>query len=194
MSEHIASTLSALMDDEVSELDLRRALQSIKEDPEQLQHLRRYQAARTVMQSQSTDFLSMDISGQVSAALIDEESHSVSAPIGAGIWQAVTGFAVAASVAAVVFFVAPQIDGGGQEQAASVAQANMTMPVLSGSGAQLASQQSGSQLQLSSDVIAQQRLRQQKLNEYLSIYAKQAAMDTNSGMLPLARHASYSAE
>jgi hypothetical protein len=42
--------------------------------------------------------------------------------------------------------------------------------------------------------LQQMQLRRAKLNAYMSIYAQQAALNSNSGMLPLARHAGYSPE
>jgi sigma-E factor negative regulatory protein RseA len=201
MSEHTASTLSALMDDEASELDLRRSLKELADDPEQQQRWKRYQAARAVMQSQPTEFLQLDISSAVSSAIADEESYKTQAP-GKGVLRPFAGFAVAASVAAAVFLAGPVLQNGGQVVTEpQVAQQNFApvqqsaLPVIGPAGAQQVSQgSSAAEAPMNAQELQQMQLRRAKLNAYMSIYAQQAALNSNSGMLPLARHAGYSPE
>lgn len=200
MSEHTASTLSALMDDEASELDLRRSLKELADDPSQQARWKRYQAARAVMQAQPTELLQLDISSAVSAAIAEEETHQAPAQP-KGLLRPFAGFAVAASVAAAVFLAGPLLQNNAAvNEAMPVAQQafepakQSALPVVGG-GAQLASQGStASVAPMTVEERKQMQLRRAKLNAYMSIYAQQAALNSNSGMLPLARHASYAAE
>ncbi len=118
----LTETLSAMMDDEATELEFRRVNKALSENPELRQTWRRYHLGRSVMRREVSDSLT-DLSGIISEAIAREESHSVSGVVaGKNQLQAAEGFskpagplrkfAVAASVAMVAVFGAIQFQSG----------------------------------------------------------------------------------
>lgn len=113
MSERSHEELSALMDGEASDLELRRTLKSLDSDSELLQKWRRYHVSRSVMQGDfketgSAEFAQLDLTKAVSAAIDKEPAHSVSfddKPSWVSkVLQPLSSVAVAASVSAMVVF------------------------------------------------------------------------------------------
>ncbi|WP_101759301.1 sigma-E factor negative regulatory protein [Oceanicoccus sp. KOV_DT_Chl] len=103
MSEQLQESISALVDGEAQELELRRVLSVDGEEKVSLQQRwSRYHLARDVMHGEDVhgQFRHMDISKQVSMAISEQPAHSSTAS--KAWWQPVAGFAVAASVAAAV--------------------------------------------------------------------------------------------
>ena len=94
MSKNLES-LSALMDSEATELELRRALKGCSKNPAEADTWRRYHLARTLMSEQKIDS-TVDISMNVMSAIDDlsdqrtRESRST--------WTAMSSMAVAASL------------------------------------------------------------------------------------------------
>ncbi len=105
MSESLRESLSALLDNEADELELRRVLKAVESDPELLASWQRYSAVQAVLRDGAVP-LSADFASRV-AREIDSEP-----PLRARGWaswqQNLTRLAIAASVAA-VFFVALQV-------------------------------------------------------------------------------------
>lgn len=89
-------SLSALMDSEATELELRRALKHYDENGEDAQVWRRYHLARTLMREQSIDS-TVDISSRVMASIAEEQSTPVEETKTSS-WSAVGSMAVAASL------------------------------------------------------------------------------------------------
>src|SRR5690554_2104010 len=54
MSEKLRESLSALMDNEATELELRRVLKQAKDDPDLLDHWQRYHLVRDVIHQQAS--------------------------------------------------------------------------------------------------------------------------------------------
>lgn len=113
MSDRSNEELSALMDGEATEMELRRTLKSLDSDSELLQKWRRYHVSRSVIQgdmkeAQAAQFVRLDISQAVSEAIDNEPAHSVDVPSKPGwaakILQPLSSVAVAASVSAMVVF------------------------------------------------------------------------------------------
>lgn len=113
MSERSHEELSALMDGEASEMELRRTLKSLDSDSELLQKWRRYHVSRSVMQgdlkeTRSAEFTQLDLTKAVSAAIDKEPAHDVSFEDKpswvAKVLQPLSSVAVAASVSAMVVF------------------------------------------------------------------------------------------
>ena len=112
MSERSYEELSALMDGETSELELRRTLKSLPDDPELVQKWRRYHMTRAVIQgelrdSRATQFASLDLTRAIAAQLENEPSHDVENMTSAQksswrdkIFKPLSNIAVAASVSA----------------------------------------------------------------------------------------------
>lgn len=96
--EVLDESVSAVMDGEAGELELRRVLAAVGEDPAVRERWARYQMARAVMHKQ-TVMPGLDLASAVSAAIAAEE---VPAPQPARSWRQMGRFAVAASVALAV--------------------------------------------------------------------------------------------
>ena len=92
--EALQETLSAVMDNEADELELRRVLAACGEDAELRSTWSRYQLARSVMHREPT-LPKLDIAAAVSAALADEAAPPKAEK---GPWRMVGRLAVAASV------------------------------------------------------------------------------------------------
>jgi hypothetical protein len=89
-------SLSALMDSEATEFELRRALKHYDEKGEDAQVWRRYHIARTLMREQSIDS-TVDISSRVMASIAEEQPAQVE-ETKASSWGAVGSMAIAASL------------------------------------------------------------------------------------------------
>lgn len=95
-----AEAISALMDGEANDLDLRRLLKSAAEHPETMATWERYHLAQSVLHEQGRPVSSAVATG-VAAALADEAAYSAG-PQRFGAWQQqLTKLAVAAAVAVV---------------------------------------------------------------------------------------------
>lgn len=121
MSDHQQETISALMDNEVSELELRSLLKRLPEDQQSGEQWQRYHLASSVLRQDESPVV-MDISSSVMAALDDEPTYtmkpgadtSATRKIG---WREyllkpVASMAMAASVTAVVILGAQQYNVG----------------------------------------------------------------------------------
>ena len=119
--EVLGESLSAVMDGEAEELELRRVLAAAGEDPEVRARWSRYQLARDVMHRQAVS-LRLDLAAAVSAAIAAEAVPAQSAAATAAAPQARRGWAqlgrvaVAASVALAVL-AGVRFYNGGQEAA-----------------------------------------------------------------------------
>lgn len=108
MSQQPKEMLSALMDNEGSDFELRRMLEQTADDKQLGDQWRRYHMTRSVLKQESC--AAGDISSAVMAALDDEPVHQQSAPAEvqderdakAGFLKPLISMAVAASVTAVV--------------------------------------------------------------------------------------------
>jgi len=89
-------SLSALMDSEATEFELRRALKHYDENGEDAQVWRRYHLARTLMREQRVDS-TVDISSRVMASIAEEQSEQVVEKKPSS-WSAVGSMAIAASL------------------------------------------------------------------------------------------------
>ena len=141
-SESLQETLSALMDDEAGELEIRRVLQATEQDPELRSTWDRYQVARSVMRKEPWQG-NIDLSAGIAAALADEPTPAVQTPVAqvSALWQNMGKLAVAASVTVAVLVGVRMVnqDAGpaepvmaerpAVEQAAPVAAAPSTAPV-----------------------------------------------------------------
>ncbi len=102
--------LSALMDGETSELELRRLLKNIESDQALCQKWSRYQLASSILKGQTQgkalDWQKVDISARVQQAIADEPAYQGTAQpksrIRSGLIKPFANVAVAASVSAAV--------------------------------------------------------------------------------------------
>ncbi len=114
MSERSHEELSALMDGEASDMELRRTLKALDSDSELIQKWRRYHLMRAAVQGdvkgvRSATFARCDLTQAVSAAIEAEPAHDVDFSTGKAGWfskalQPLGSVAVAASVSAMVVF------------------------------------------------------------------------------------------
>jgi sigma-E factor negative regulatory protein RseA len=107
----LAESLSALMDNEASELELQRLLKALDADPEVKTTWSRYQVASAGLKGKLPVMASSDFAARVSAAIDSEETYSTVTPAQPAVatgnviampmrwWQQVGRAAVAASVA-----------------------------------------------------------------------------------------------
>ena len=147
MQEKSLESLSAMMDSEVQEFELRRVVELTTEDQELKDKWLRYHLAQDVMKGQSVHVASgIDLVGRVSAALESEPNYSASPiktseqqvsnvqPLKANSqwWKPAASMAVAASVTAVVLMVSGQFSTpsvtGPIVDLASVPKANAGFP------------------------------------------------------------------
>jgi negative regulator of sigma E activity len=119
-------SLSALLDGEVSDFELRRTLEQIGQDPQLGRQWQRYQTARSALKREPIALPGVDISDRIMAALETEPSYHPSAdrpdsptagqrvfrPVSRW-WRSVSSMAVAASVTAVVILGAGSINEPG---------------------------------------------------------------------------------
>lgn len=202
----IRESVSALMDGEAEELELRRVLAGENADAVNVSWQRYHQVRDTLRGHQEVAaFRHMDISQQVRAAIAAEpvvgETRRVS-------WlRPLAGFAVAASVAAglVVSVQSTQqtLPGAVPEVENTVVASNRAYPVAGnsmqaavGSAPRAVVNYSGQQLPvaaLATQSAANQEA-QQHLEKYLLRHTENAALNTGQGVMTFARVASFEVE
>ena len=136
MSEHNES-LSALMDGEVNELELRRLLKHVEQNPALAQQWQRYQFSAMLLKKETAVVSGQDLSSRVMAAIAEADSVTPlqqnpalsGAPSGkfSGMYRSLASMAVAASVTAVVILGPGWLAGDAQTlQTPSVAASSPT--------------------------------------------------------------------
>ena len=133
----LAESISALVDNQASELELQRILKSSESDPEVKAIWSRYQVASASMRRDLPNIEISDFASRISAAIDEEDAHSIASVVpektiekrASGWMQNVARFAVAASVAGGVIFFAQQYDGGQDLNAPVVAAAATEAPL-----------------------------------------------------------------
>ncbi|RON01620.1 RNA polymerase subunit sigma [Pseudomonas brassicacearum] len=188
--EALQESLSAVMDNEADELELRRVLNAF-DDVETRETWARYQVARAVMHK---DLLipRLDIASAVSAALADE---AVPAKTTRGPWRSVGRLAVAASVTLAVLAgvrLYNQDEIAGVELAQHSTQPGLAVPQVKGpavlAGYNESSEATGP---MANGVLqGQPGWHDQRLPGYLRQHAQQAALKGTESALPYARAAS----
>ncbi|MCY1208589.1 Sigma factor AlgU negative regulatory protein [compost metagenome] len=190
--EALQESLSAVMDNEADELELRRVL-AASEDQELRATWSRYQIARAVMHKELLE-PRLDIAAAVSAALAEEAAPPakvVRAP-----WRSLGRLAVAASVtlavlAGVRLYNQDEVVGTQQLAQQQASQPAMAMPQAQ-QGAVLAGYSEDGQ-QAQQPIGATQPSsgwHEKRLPAYLRQHAQQAAMSGSDSALPYARAAS----
>ncbi|GAB2196194.1 sigma-E factor negative regulatory protein [Sessilibacter sp. MAH4] len=123
--ETLKQSLSALMDGEASELEVRRLLQQSDKDAEVRETWSRYQLAGRLLRGEQAAVPMIDLSASISELISEEETHSVAAPVekkaGLSRFFGHAGrAAIAASVAVVAVFVVNTYQDAPSEGAAPV--------------------------------------------------------------------------
>jgi sigma-E factor negative regulatory protein RseA len=188
--EALQESLSAVMDNEADELELRRVLSAI-DDADTRATWSRYQLARAAMHKELL-IPHLDISAAVAAAIADEVSPLKA---GRGPWRTLGRLAVAASVTVAVLAgvrLYNQDDIAGAQMAQQSAQPANLAPQVKGP-AVLAGYTESEQAPgpMASGVLqGQAGWHDQRLPGYLRQHAQQAALKGTESALPYARAAS----
>jgi len=180
MSDSLRESISALVDDEAQELELHRVLTNMESDEELRQTWKRYQATSFSMKRQMDCRYDLDISGRVSAALLDEPLVEVEATAEKSrfgrVFKPVLSMAVAASAAFLVIFAVQM--GGQDETGTQIAAGDQPLTTNLVAGANIAN---GNLATVSSDVMTPVEKRLQLLIEN---HTQQASMSQNRGVMP----------
>ena len=206
--KRIQETLSALMDNETSELETLRVLRALEQDGEVRDSWHRYQLAAAAMRRELPPRM-VDLSSRISAAISDEPSprtsvlHRVLQPLSK---VAVAATAAAAAVLGVPQFqlagapaaeVAPQVASGAQPTAGATGPqfqlpAGVDLPPVSG---RIASSEGKYAIeprpvtimqQVQPDIETQREI-QLYLNGMMKRHTEKASGNASQGMLPYAR-------
>ncbi|MDZ4334566.1 MAG: anti sigma-E factor RseA C-terminal domain-containing protein [Pseudomonas sp.] len=190
--ETLQESLSAVMDNQADELELRRVL-AASDDPELRATWSRYQIARAVMHKELLE-PRLDIAAAVSAALADDVAP-IAQPVQRGPWRTIGRLAVAASVTVAVLAgvrMYNQDDITGVQLAQQSNQPVLNIPQVSGPAMLAGFNTSEEQSAPAASAVGQGQpgWHEQRLPAYLRQHAQQAAMSTSEGALPYARAAS----
>ncbi|WP_122439904.1 anti sigma-E factor RseA C-terminal domain-containing protein [Pseudomonas viridiflava] len=190
--EALQESLSAVMDNEADELELRRVLNAI-DDADTRATWSRYQIARAAMHKELL-MPHLDISAAVSAAIADEVSPLKAAR---GPWRSLGRLAVAASVTVAVLAgvrLYNQDEITGTQLAQQTQQpANLTVPQVKGPAVLAGYTESAEQAPgpMANGVLQGQAGEGDKrLPSYLRQHAQEAALKGTESALPYARAAS----
>lgn len=209
MSDKVREEVSALMDGETTELELHRVLKYAEEDQEVRQKWQRYHLARSILRGETrenvTGFSSMDITLNVSRAIIDEpayESLSDDSAI-ARTWRRIVkpvgSIAIAASVSAMVVFGWQSMNGSATMGALPLAagtvssSSRVTQPFQqtpNPSGYVSVAQGNGNvtaQPPALQEVIRLQEPEGEHFNRYILSHSGNTVFNTASGAVPYAR-------
>ncbi|HBO8548346.1 TPA: sigma-E factor negative regulatory protein [Pseudomonas aeruginosa] len=182
--EALQETLSAVMDNEADELELRRVLAACGEDAELRSTWSRYQLARSVMHREPT-LPKLDIAAAVSAALADEAAPPKAEK---GPWRMVGRLAVAASVTLAVLAgvrLYNQNDALPQMAQQGTTRRSPCPAVLAGY-----SEEQGAPQVITNSSSSDTRWHEQRLPIYLRQHVQQSAVSGTESALPYARAAS----
>lgn len=127
MSEKLRESLSALMDNEATELELRRVLKQAKDDPDLLDHWQRYHLVRDVIHQQASAPAPDSLLAGIREAINEEALPATETALVAkrtpslmrGFSRALGQGGIAASVALVVLFTAHTLNQPADNTASS---------------------------------------------------------------------------
>lgn len=187
--EALQESLSAVMDNEADELELRRVLAACGEDAELRATWSRYQLARAVMHKEPA-MPKLDIAAAVSVALADEAAP---APSKGNPWRNVGRLAVAASVTLAVLAgvrLYHQDDSAANGLAQQAATPQIALPQAQGPAVLAGYTQDEAPQVITNARGGQTTWHEQRLPGYLRQHAQQSAVNGTDSALPYARAAS----
>ena len=140
MTDRSTESISALMDGEVADFELRRTLDRIDSEPELSEAWQRYHLIRSIMKNEDGADLNVDISAGVMSALDSEQRFEIdeldttdqtetSAIEKNRFWRPIASMAAAASVTAMVILGAQNLSTDPQEEALADNRPNYTLPI-----------------------------------------------------------------
>ncbi|AGI23217.1 anti-sigma factor [Pseudomonas sp. ATCC 13867] len=187
--EALQESLSAVMDNEADELELRRVLAACGEDAELRATWSRYQLARAVMHREPA-MPKLDLAAAVSAALVDEAAP---APRERSPWRNIGRLAVAASVTLAVLAgvrLYHQDDSVANGLAQQGATPQIALPQVQGPAVLAGYTQDEAPQVITNAQGGQTTWHEQRLPGYLRQHAQQSAVSGTDSALPYARAAS----
>lgn len=197
MSPNMNETLSAMVDGEASELELRRTLKAMSEAEGQT--WQRYQTVSSILKQDKGLFLGSDISAAVNAQIANEVPHKQKS---FAAWKPLASFAVAASITMAIFVGLQNNDGvelglGTEIAAVDTTSAEAAKRVSAGSqGLALAANEgfatASAQLESSNTQRVTERavadaIAAERLQTHLEQHTAHSAHNSNQGVLPFAR-------
>ncbi|HMV71637.1 MAG TPA: RseA family anti-sigma factor [Pseudomonadales bacterium] len=200
MNEPLREMVSAVVDGEASEFELRRVLDGC-EDAEVGALLARHFAVRSVLRGETTELCPPQVSRSILAAL-EAEAPLGAAPAPVARWRIpLGGAAVAASVCLVAVFglraLAPSSDGKAVEAPALAASDAQPLAPLGAPAAVMSTLPSaavpvgfGPAVRVApgaAQAVSADRLAEDRLRLYMGEHVRNAAFNANQGMLPYAR-------
>lgn len=192
-NESLRESLSALMDNEADELEVRRVLKASEGDSSLRSDWARYQAARALMHKEPWQN-SIDLSAGIAAAIANDPVPTPVVEKVSPVWQSVGRLAVAASVTVAVLVGVnmfqqdhnPGTPGMVADQAAPVALPNAPE---SQPGAVLAGYSQAGEVMEDAQK-APSKWQEQRIGDYLREHAGQSGAQVTPQLLPSARAAS----
>lgn len=197
-SESLRETLSALMDDEAEQLELRRVLHAGEQAPDVRRTWERYQYARSVMHKEPWQ-TGVDLSAGIAAALADEPAPALAASVNSTRWKVQLGrVAVAASVTLAVLVGVRMVNQESLPDSNTIAAVERTAPAVgtpvmaSGQarpGAVLAGFSSLADQTEQAQASSPSAWQEQRIGDYLRRHAENSAQAAPQ-LVPYARAAS----
>lgn len=182
--------LSALMDGETSELELRQALKAAGDDPSLAAAWSRWHVAQSVLRGENVRPVRIDLRAAVAAA-IDGEAAPARAPARAWL-RPLAGVAVAAGVAMVTVFGWQALRPGAVDAPAVAAAGNDAQTVAL--GPMVVVREDGEELAVPATAGESPTAGQDRLNAYLARHAQAASTGSPRGLAPYARVVSFEGE
>lgn len=200
-NQSLQESLSALMDNEADELEIRRVLQASENDPAMRSTWDRYQLARAVMHNEPWQ-PKVDLSAGIAALIADEPAPVMAEPKAPRMWQNLSRLAVAASVTLAVLVGVNVFnqDGSAADPAMLADLPAATVAPVAVAPAALQPTQGGavlagfSQPQLNAEAGGEQKApsawQEQRIGNYLRQHAEHSSRFDTPQLLPYARAAS----
>lgn len=205
-NQKLQESLSALMDDQASELELRRLLKAMSDGDSLTESWSNYHLAAAAMRGDLAAHVPVDYSAGIMAALESEPAHRALSHKKTGILQLAGKFAVAASVAGAVVIGAQQFAVQEQSLVAEAPSASLpagavpegfaapdlsTRTVNVSDASPLAAELEQNQRLIYVPTAAEQQIQNQVVEEHLNQlmleHASNAAENSAQGLLPYAR-------
>ena len=193
MSERLRESLSAVMDGEANELELERILSRITDDDELRQTWVRYSAVRSLGNGDHVADLSLDVSGRVRAAILENgNTKELIRPVGVAqrLLKPFASFAVAASVAATVVIGGQQLYQIGEAPYEATVAGGSPVGFINSVGATAIQASYGTQsvpvLQPTVKT-AYRELARQRMQKYMQEHVEHAALNSPQGLIPFSR-------
>lgn len=194
----LRESISALIDGEADELELRRVLASA--DTQGVRNIwRDYHLQRDMLSGTDMRFAHLDISQRIQTALADEALPAIAA--GARWWRPLASVAVAASVAAVVVVGARGFNAGGDAgMAQSAVSAAGVFPAGVGSFSSPVNNVAVGAAMVGSPAFAQpaaldpDQFARQRLQQYLLRHTERASLNNAQGVISFSKVSELSNE